>query len=181
MNVTTIDRPLAGEPLLPPATHRLRGRLSNFLISTGLCAPGADALEGVLANGFLANHERGVVMTATSCDRPLFYREAETLARLLPLDLILMRFDPLTGATFDVLLAGSRNWLSELVVWRRGGDEFEARRRIYVEHNRSRSSGFQSRKPSLPCMAAISPCSKAQHSHLRAAKPARPRRNRHAA
>ena len=123
MNVTTIDRPLAGEPLLPPATHRLRGRLCNFLISSGLCAPGADALEGALANGFLANHERGVVMTATSCDRPLFYREAETLARLLPLDLILMRFDPLTGATFDVLLAGSRSWLSEFVVWRRGGDD----------------------------------------------------------
>lgn len=124
MNVTTIDRPLAGEPLLPPATHRLRGRFCNFLISSGLCAPGADAQEDALANGFLANHERGVVMTATSCDRPLFYREAETLARLVPLDLILMRFDPLTGATFDVLLAGSRNWLSELVVWRRGGDEF---------------------------------------------------------
>lgn len=124
MNVTTIDRPLAGEPLLPPATHRLRGRFCNFLISSGLSASCADALEDALANGFLANQERGVVMTVTSCDRPLFYREAETLARLLPLDLILMRFDPLTGASFDVLLAGSRNWLSELVAWRRGGEDF---------------------------------------------------------
>ena len=123
MNLTTIERPLEGEPLLPPATHRLRSRFCNFLISSGLCAPGADALNEALANGFLAHHERGVVVTATSCDRPLFYPECEMLAQFLPLDLILLRFDALAGATFDVLLAGSRNWLSEFVAWRRGSED----------------------------------------------------------
>lgn len=106
MNVTTIERPLKGEPLLPLATYRLRSRFTNFLISSGLCAPCGDALNEALENGFLAHHERGVVVTATSCDRPLFYPECETLARLLPLDLVLLRFDALAGATFDVLLAG---------------------------------------------------------------------------
>jgi hypothetical protein len=123
MYMTTIDRPLAGEPLLPLATHRLRSRFSNFLISSGLCAPGVDALKDALANGFFAHHERGVVVTATSCDRPLFYTESEMLAQFLLLDLILLRFDPLTGASFDVLLAGSRTWLSEFIAWRREGDD----------------------------------------------------------
>ena len=66
--------------LLLAATHRLRSRFTNFLISSGLCAPCGDALNEALENGFLAHHERGVVVTATSCERPLFYPEG-TLGR----------------------------------------------------------------------------------------------------
>ena len=36
---------------------------------------------------------------------------------------VLLRFDPLIGASFDVLTAGSQNWLCDFLAWRReGGD-----------------------------------------------------------
>ena len=125
MNMITLQRPLEGESVLPPVTFRTfrtQSRFGAFLSATGLSCEGED-MSAHTADGFYADREASVVMTATSCDRPLFFPECEALAQFLQMDLVLMRFDPLLGASFDVLMAGSQSWLCAFLAWRReGGD-----------------------------------------------------------
>ena len=77
MILITLDRPLVGEPLLPCTTHRTRSRFGNFLIASGLSNVGSNELNESVAAGFHADREAGVVVTATSCDRPLFFDECK--------------------------------------------------------------------------------------------------------
>jgi len=125
MNKISLQRPLEGEPLLPHTayrTYRTLSRLGAFLSATGLSRDSGEKCARI-KEGFYADQEAGMVVTATSCDRPLFFPECETLAQFLQLDLVLLRFDPLLGASFDVLMAGSQNWLCDFLAWRReGGD-----------------------------------------------------------
>lgn len=125
MNISTLQRPLEGEPLLPPITYRTfrtQSRFGAFLSATGLSCEGED-MSAHTSDGFYADQSAGVVVTATSCDRPLFFRESEALAQFLQMDLVLMRFDPLLGASFDVLMAGSQGWLCDFLAWRRDGGD----------------------------------------------------------
>ena len=125
MNMMTVQRPLEGEPLLPHSayrSYRTLSRLGAFLSATGLSRESGEM--GCRAKeGFYADQEAGVVVTAASCDRPLFFAECETLARFLQMDLVLLRFDPLLGASFDVLMAGSLTWLCDFLAWRRDGGD----------------------------------------------------------
>ena len=125
MNMITLQRPLEGEPLLPPATYRTfrtQRRFGAFVSASGLsCA--YDGMSARISDGFYADQEAGVVVTATSCDRPLFFPECEALTQFLQMDLVLMRFDPLLGASFDVLMAGSQSWLCDFLAWRRDGGD----------------------------------------------------------
>ena len=125
MNMITLQRPLEGEPLLPSAayrTFRTHSRFGAFLSATGL-ARESDEVSARISEGFYADRSASVVVTATSCDRPLFFPECEALAQFLQMDLVLLRFDPLLGASFDVLMAGSHSWLCDFLAWRReGGD-----------------------------------------------------------
>ena len=125
MNMITLQRPLEGEPVLPPTTYRTfrtLGRFGVFLSATGL-ARESNEMSARIREGFYADQEAGVVVTATSCDRPLFFAECEILAQFLQMDLVLMRFDPLLGASFDVLMAGSQDWLCDFLAWRRDGGD----------------------------------------------------------
>ena len=125
MNIITLQRPLEGEPLLPPSTYRTfrtLGRFAAFLSATGLARENNE-MSARISEGFYADQKAGVVVTATSCDRPLFFPECEALAQFRQMDLVLMRFDPLLGASFDVLMARSQSWLCDFLAWRReGGD-----------------------------------------------------------
>lgn len=121
MTMISLHRPLEGEPVLPPITYRTfrtESRFGAFLSATGLSCEGED-MSARTREGFYADQEAGVVVTATSCDRPLFFPECETLAQFLQMDLVLLRFDPLLGASFDVLMAGSQGWLCDFLAWRR--------------------------------------------------------------
>lgn len=125
MNMIALQRPLEGEPLLPPATYRTfrtQSRFGAFLSATGLSCEGED-MSAHIADGFYADREASVVVTATSCDRPLFFPECEALAQFLQMDLVLLRFDPLLGASFDVLMAASQIWLCDFLAWRRDGSD----------------------------------------------------------
>lgn len=111
MNMITMQRPFEGEPVLPPATHRTFrtiNRFGAFLIATGLARVSSE-MDACTKNGYYADREASVVVTATSCDRPLFFPECEALAQFLQMDLVLM--------------AGSPSWLCDFLAWRReGGD-----------------------------------------------------------
>ena len=125
MNTITLQRPLEGEPLLPHTayrTFRTLGRFGAFLSATGL-ARESDEMNARIKEGFYADQDASLVVTATSCDRPLFFPECEALAQFLQMDLVLLRFDPLLGASFDVLMAGSQNWLCDFLAWRRDGGD----------------------------------------------------------
>ena len=125
MNKITLERPFEGEPLLPPITYRTfrtQSRFGAFLSASGLPCEGED-MSAHTSDGFYADRSASVVVTATSCDRPLFFPECEALAQFLQMDLVLLRFDPLLGASFDVLMAGGQSWLCDFLAWRReGGD-----------------------------------------------------------
>ena len=125
MNMITLQRPLQGDSVLPPVTFRTfrtRSRFDAFLSASGLSCEG-DGISALTADGFYADREASVVVTPTSCDRPLFFPECETLAQFLQMDLVLLRFDPLFGASFDVLMAGSQSWLCDFLAWRRDGGD----------------------------------------------------------
>ncbi len=125
MKMITLQRPLEGESLLPPITYRTfrtQSRFGAFLGASGLSCE-YDNMSSNNADGFYADREASVVVTATSCDRPLFFPECEALAQFLQMDLVLLRFDPLLGASFDVLMAGSQNWLCDFLAWRRDGGD----------------------------------------------------------
>ena len=125
MNTITLQRPIEGEPLLPPVTFRTfrtQSRFGAFLSATVLSCEGEN-MSAHSADAFHADQEASVLVTATSCDRPLFFPECEALAQFLQMDLVLLRFDPLLGASFDVLMAGSQNWLCDFLAWRRDGGD----------------------------------------------------------
>ena len=146
MNVITLQRPLEGEPLLPPSTYRTfrtLGRFAAFLSAAGL-ARESEEMSARTKEGFYADQEAGVVVTATSCDRPLFFAECEALAQFMQMDLVLMRFDPLLGASFDVLMAGSQSWLCDFLAWRRdGGDMWLVPARASGPHFCLNESGLE--------------------------------------
>ena len=123
MNAISLHRPLEGEPLLRPITHRTGSRFASLLISCGLVTVETARFDERIRGGFFESQDAGVVLTATSCGRPLFYHECEVLAQFSQKDLILMRFDPLEGASFDVLLDGSQTWQCNYLGWRREGDD----------------------------------------------------------
>ena len=125
MNMISLHRPLEGKPVLPPATYRTfrtQSRFRAFVSASGLSCEDEE-MSVHTADGLYADREAGVVVTATSCDRPLFFPECEALAQFLQMDLVLMRFDPLLGASFDVLMAGSQCWLCDFLAWRRDGGD----------------------------------------------------------
>ncbi|MBX7540316.1 hypothetical protein [Qipengyuania sphaerica] len=96
--------------------------MGAFLSATGL-SPDSNEMSYRTNEGFYVDQEAGVVVTATSCDRPLLFAECETLALLLQMDLVVLRFDPLLGASFDVLMDGSQSWLCDFLAWRRDGGD----------------------------------------------------------
>ena len=122
MNAISLHRPLEGELLLRPITHRTGSRFASLLISCGLVTVETARFDERIRGGFFESEDAGVVVTATSCDRPLFYHECEVLAHFAHKDLVLMRFDPLEGASFDLLLEGSQAWQCNYFAWRRDGD-----------------------------------------------------------
>ena len=122
MNIISLHRPHEGEPLLRPITHRTSSRFASLLISSGLVTVETARSDERVRGGFFESEDARVVVIATSCDRPLFHRECEVLAQFSRKDLILLRFDPLKGASFDVLLEGSQAWKCNYVAWRRDAD-----------------------------------------------------------
>ena len=121
MDMITLNRPIEVEPLRPWITHRTRSRFASLVTSCGLTSIEAARFDERIARGFFEDPDAGLVLTATSCDRPLFYPECEVLSQFLSKDLVLMRFDSLEGASFDVLLEGSQTWLFNYLAWRRDG------------------------------------------------------------
>ena len=123
MNALSLHRPLEGEPLLRPITHRTGSRFASLLISCGFVTIETARFDERISGGFFESEDAGVVVTATSCDRPLFYHECEVLAQFSHKDLVLLRFDPLEGASFDVLLEGGQVWQCNYLAWRREGED----------------------------------------------------------
>ncbi|MBX7484174.1 hypothetical protein [Qipengyuania qiaonensis] len=116
-------RPLMGEPAFARPAHRTWSRFGSLLLSSVLAHDDPADLDARLANGFLAAPNANLVATATSCDRPLYFPECEMLAQLTQMNALLMRFNPLDGASFDVLLNGSSLWLCHYLAWRRRGSD----------------------------------------------------------
>ncbi len=123
MNAISLHRPLEGEPLLRPITPRTGSRFASLLMSCGLVTNEAARFDERIRGGCFESEDAGVVVTATSCDRPLFYHECEVLSQFSQKDLVLLRFDPLEGVSFDVLLEGSQAWQCNYLAWRRHSDD----------------------------------------------------------
>ncbi len=119
MNMMTIDRPLTGEPLLPPTTQRVINRRDAALRAIGaMIDPEADRNNPRLAGCAVAPHA-GFVMAATSLPRPMLFRECERIADGTAYDTLLLRFDPDRGVSFDILFRDSERWLCRYLAWRR--------------------------------------------------------------
>ncbi|MEO1969637.1 MAG: hypothetical protein ABGW87_13130 [Sphingomonadaceae bacterium] len=120
MIIQDIERPASGEPLLLPVSQQVQRREGNFLYASGLIGnTPPEELAGALATGFIPIQTAGVGIAATVCDRPLVFHECELLAQAFAMDLLLMRFDPLSGVSFDILFKGEEEWLCHYLAWRR--------------------------------------------------------------
>lgn len=122
MSMMTLNRPLEGESLLPRTTHRTRSRLGSLIRATGLAGDDCSGLDERISGGYFADPSSGIALLATSCNRPLYYPEGEAFAQITQMDLVLLRFDPLDGVSFDLLQDGSRVWLCNYLAWRRSGE-----------------------------------------------------------
>lgn len=60
-----------------------------------------------------------IILAGTNCPPPFYLDRAETLGAATDRDVILLRFDPDRGTTFDVLFRGADRWLNRFVAWRR--------------------------------------------------------------
>ena len=124
MNAISLQRPLEGEPLLRPITHRTGTRFASLLMACGLVTVETARFDQRIRGGFFENEDAEVVVIGTSCERPLFYHECEVLAQFSRKDIVLLRFDPLEGVSFDVLLEGSQAWQCNYLAWRRDAGDF---------------------------------------------------------
>lgn len=122
MSMMTLNRPLAGEPLLPPTAQRTRSRLGSLIRASGLAGDDPSGLEERISGGYFIDPSSGIALLSTSCNRPLYYPEGEAFAQITQMDLVLLRFDPLDGVSFDLLQDGSRIWLCNYLAWRRSGE-----------------------------------------------------------
>ena len=119
MLTQTSNRPLAGEPFVPPYGRALASRLEAFAHAIGLRAGIVDPRF----SGCLLAECSGFAIFGTSCSRPLLLPEGRLLAQETGLDVLLLRHDVDRGSSFDLLLRGQPNWLLAYVAWRqRGGD-----------------------------------------------------------
>lgn len=122
MNVISLNRPFEGERLMMPLTFRTRSRFAALLITSGLVTAEAARFNDGIASGCFEASDAGLIMTATALQRPLLFPECEVRAQASRKDSVLMRFDPLAGASFDLLLHGSQHWLCHYLAWRCNGD-----------------------------------------------------------
>lgn len=119
MLMQTTERPLAGEPFVPPYRHVLAMRLEALARAIGLRAGVIDPRFP----GCLQAPCSNLAIFGTSCSRPLLLPEGRMLGQETALDVILLRHDVDRGSSFDVLLHGQPHWLLGYAAWaRRGGD-----------------------------------------------------------
>lgn len=121
MIIEAIQCPAAANTLLPPVQQRVRRRLGNFALACGLVECSSRDLGALLTTGFLPILESGVGLAATSCPRPLASNECASIAKALGIDALLMRFDALSGVSFDVMFDAEQEWQSHCLAWRRPG------------------------------------------------------------
>jgi hypothetical protein len=119
MNMMTTIRPATGELPLARTTQRVRSRLHAAAAAIAAIVDcGASKLNPMLA-GSIVMPFANIALTGTNCARPLWFAECETIAKSTGLDVVLLRFDALRGATFDILDHNSMFWRCGHVAWRR--------------------------------------------------------------
>ncbi len=123
MNMMTTYRPPVGEPSLARTTQRVRSRAFATAAAIGAAIDPAAGKDNVLLADSIVMPLANLALIGTNCARPLWFRDGETIASETGLDVMLLRFDPDRGATFDILDHQSLFWRCHYVAWRRrGGD-----------------------------------------------------------
>ena len=91
MSMMILNRPLEGEPLCPPTTHRTRSRLASLIRASGLAGEDFSGFDARISGGHFADPRSGIALLATSCNRPLFYPEGEAFAQITQMDLVVFK------------------------------------------------------------------------------------------
>ena len=119
MNMMTTCLPFAGKPVLAPTLQRVKDRARHFLLATGAQIDWEAPDQLPLLTECLVAREANFVVAATCCHRPMLFPETELIAQVTDLHMVLLRFDPGAGTSFDMLFRGSHNWLCGYLAWRR--------------------------------------------------------------
>lgn len=98
-----------------PSTYRVANRLKAF---ADAISPGQSTAGGGLLSNTLVLPDAGIVFAGTNCRAPLYDCESEEIAELTGFDVILMRFDPDTGAHFDIFFTQPDRVLRNYLAWR---------------------------------------------------------------
>jgi hypothetical protein len=118
MNMMTTIRPSEGEPLLAFTTQRVTSRVYAVAAAIGGLIDTAASRKNALLAGSVMPFANTVI-TGTNCSRPLWFAECNDMAQTSDLDVVLLRFDPDRGATFDILDHQSLFWRCNHLAWRR--------------------------------------------------------------
>ncbi len=119
MNTMTFERPFVGEPLLAPTLHRVKERGKALIRATGARTDPHAALGNPVLAECLVAPDAGFAVALTCCNRPLVFPEGEFISQASGYDMVLLRFDPIRGTSFDILFNGGRIWFCHHLAWRR--------------------------------------------------------------
>jgi hypothetical protein len=107
------------KPLLPWTPRQVVRRMQALQKAMGARLDLSAKLCHPLFTNTLVMPSANLVLAGTNCSRPMYLREGEILADVSQSDVLLLRFDPDWGATFDILLHDAQGWLCGFVAWRR--------------------------------------------------------------
>jgi len=118
MNMMSFNHATTSEAV-PVTTHRVEARLDAIAAAID---PHARTMAIPLPGGRLIP-SANLILAGTNCARPMWYPECTAMVEATNFDLVLMRFDPDRGASFDILDHQSLFWCIHHMAWRRrGGD-----------------------------------------------------------
>lgn len=118
MDTIVTSRPETGEPFAR-TPHRVRSRLFAAAVATGAIIDTDASKRSPLLTDAVVMPFANFALLGTGCARPLKFEEGEEIARVTGLDVLLMRFDPDRGVSFDVFDHRSTHWRCNHVAWRR--------------------------------------------------------------
>lgn len=122
MTMMLLRRPIRDAESLPtPMWPVMRGMEALAVAIDGPIDIAPEARDPLFV-GCLVLSQADLLIAGTSCRRPLVLAKTERLAQYSGRDLVLLRYDPDRGTTFDLYLQIRADWLVRHQAWRPDGD-----------------------------------------------------------
>ena len=111
MTMMLLRRPIRDAESLPTPMWPVIRRMEALAVAIDGAIDIAPEARDPLFVGCLVLSQADLLIAGTSCRRPLVFAKTERLAQYSGRDLVLLRYDPDRGTTFDLYLQIRADWL----------------------------------------------------------------------